>query len=475
MPRFPVNISGGTSRYKSRSLSNQRTINLRPWLIQDDPSVKYKYILENFAGKKLFSSDNDYGVSRGLVEYKGILYRIAGTNLYSVSSSGVHTLIGSVGGSNERCVFAKAVDGLVICNGAGQAYIYKPDVLSFSQISDNDIEAPVSCTFLNNQTIYDGDGGRFVVSDVGDSTSINGLNYATAESNVDDLVSVYAFNQRLYLFGEKTIETWWNSGSGSPPFDRIEGGIFQIGLASRDSLSSNDNGMYFLSDEKRVVFIGSSGFQYVSTDAIEQEISQYDDYASSVGFCMTLEGHNYYALTFPTSDKTFIFPEEGQWFEWSSGTSFGRDISNSYVSVYNKNIVDDYRNGNLYELDFNTYTNNGDAMLRVRDTAPFHSGIIGDAEGRDIVINRFELFMETRVGDLVGESHDPQISLQLSYDGGRTFGNEYRALIGNTNQDFIKVYWDNLGRAENVVFRILISDPVYVSIHSAFIDASVTL
>jgi len=69
MPRVAINITGGSSNYKSRALSNQVTRNLVPILIKDDPSVKSKYFLESFAGQKSFATQS--GTARGtFVFYK---------------------------------------------------------------------------------------------------------------------------------------------------------------------------------------------------------------------------------------------------------------------------------------------------------------------------------------------------------------------------------------------------------------------
>ena len=468
MVEVPINITGGSSGYKSRSLSNQVTQNLVPTLIRDDITLKSNYILESFLGQKLFN--NITGSPRGIFASSKNLFRVLDDKLYSVSASGAHSLVGGVKGSN-RCEFCEVGDKLFITNGE-YAYCYENEV--FSEVKDGDYPNALTCTSLNSRVIVDsGDGSDyFYVSDVGAPESWNILNRAQAESDSDYLLAVKAFGQRLYLYGEKTIETWWNpsTSTDNPPFDRIEGGILQIGLGARYSLSSNDNGMYFLSDQNRIIFFNGSSYDVVSSDSFHYQISKYSKTDDAYGFCMTIRGKNYYVITFPTSDKTWVYPDGSLMFQWSSGLVGGKHNSNSYASAYGKNIIEDSSNGNLYELDPDTYLEGSNLIIKRRDTSPLTSLALGVPAGREFVINEVKLLMETRVGELSGQGLNPEISLQISYDGGRTFGNEYRAKIGNTNNDFIEVYWTNLGRGSEAVFRFTISDPVFVSIHSGVVD-----
>ena len=66
---------------------------------------------------------------------------------------------------------------------------------------------------------------------------------------------------------------------------------------------------------------------------------------------------------------------------------------------------------------------------------------------------------------------NPSVSLQISRDGGFTFGNERWRVIPRAGEYKKVVYWERLGRARNAAFRIVISDPVKVVILGASIDA----
>jgi len=126
-------------------------------------------------------------------------------------------------------------------------------------------------------------------------------------------------------------------------------------------------------------------------------IKEFSDSSDAYAWCFTKDDQYFYQITFPTGNKTFCYPEGGQWFEVSSGVDGGRYIGSSYAFAFGKHLIGDYRNGNLYELDDDTYTENGTAIRRVRDSGPMHGGLI-QRPGKRIEMNRFELIMETGTG-----------------------------------------------------------------------------
>lgn len=467
MPTIPLNLTGSTYKSRSLPLSAQVTRGFYPELV-DNEAGKSKFVLHSFPGMKLFGSAS--GTDRGMFEHLGTVYRVLSTTLYSVNSSGTHTSLGTIAGT-ARCTFDGIGSSVVIANGSGTVYVW--DGATLTTVSDGDLESPYHVAHINNQIIYDGDGGRFASSDVGDATSINSLNYATAESNADDLIRPYVFNQWVYMMGDKTIEPWYNSGVGSPPFDRVEGGIIPVGLLARYSVANNDKFMYFLGDDNGIYQVVSSNLNKVSTIAIDRTIAGYTTVADAIGWCFSLEGQNYYQITFPSADKSFCYAESSnQWFEISSGIDGGRSRANSHCFAFRRNLIGDNDSGNLYEWDVDTYTDAGDTIVRVRDTGPLHGELL-QAPGKRIEMDRFELIMETGVGLVSGQGSDPVVMLQVSDDGGRTWSTERWGKVGKLGQYKFKVEWHALGSFVERVVRLKTSDPVFYSFHSAAADLRV--
>lgn len=462
-----VNFTGGIYQDRAKTLANELCVNFYPKLIDDNKDVKSKYVLQNWVGLKSFASVNPpvAGKGRGLYEHRNVLYHVVGDYLYKIlENTTTHILIGIVQGFNP-CIIRGFGDGIVIASD-GVAFYY--DGSALTKITDVDLENPRTLDVLNNQVIYQGNDGRFAVSVVGDATNVPALNYATAESNADKLQRVFCYNQKLFLFGEKTIETWWNSGNGSPPFDRVEGGIIQRGTPAPYSVAGNDTDVFFLTDDRQVYSLSG---QKISTKYLNRII--YDYYVEDAyGFCMTLEGQEFYVLTFPTENKTFVCPIGGEWFEWSYNN--GKALVNDYAFFDGKHIASSAIDGGLYEVDFDTYTDAGATIIRTRDSQIIHGGLFGK-DGKKIFASRLELIIEAGVGLTSGQGLDPEIMMSFSDNGGRTFSTPRRGKLGQSGQFTQRLEWHCLGSFVNRIFRLSISDPVFISIHSAVLDVEVGL
>ena len=457
-----INITGGTYKHKSLMLSAAVTKNFWPQV--QNKTAKSPYVLESFPGKLLFGTVAG-SRNRGMLEHLGVLYKVTDTLLYTVDSAGVHTSRGTIPGV-ARCVMQGIGTSIVIVT-EGVPYVWNGS--SLTTVTDGDLETPNACAHLNNQIIYDGDDGRFCTSDVGDATSINALNYAAAESNADNLIRPYAFDQKVYMMGDKTVEPWWNSGVGKPPFDRLEGSIIQVGLGAIHSMANTRSAIYFVGNDNLVYAMKDSQAEPAFNDAIAAEIATFTVISDAEGMCYNINGQWFYEVTFPTANRTFCHPEGGETFELASGEDC--NIASSYAYFARKHLVGDRASGNIYELDLETYTENDDPIIRTRDSAPLHGGLFG-ASGKTLTMNRFELILETGVGTLSGQGIDPVVMLSFS-DDGHSFSSEMWAPVGRIGQYQTKVEWFNLGSFTSRVIRVRVSDPVHWSIHSAAADIEV--
>ena len=80
-------------------------------------------------------------------------------------------------------------------------------------------------------------------------------------------------------------------------------------------------------------------------------------------------------------------------------------------------------------------------------------------EDKRIRFNKLTISMETGVGG-VSENLDPQISMQLSKDGGKTYGNWYNTPVGKIGEYMTKVQYRRLGVAEKMTFKLRMSGKV---------------
>lgn len=460
---FPVAIAGGTYKHKDLSLTAQRTVNFWPQQ-QEAGNEKSPYILESFPGYRVFY--DGMGLNRGGFFHEGVLYKLNGTTLYSINAGGGATSLGSIPG-DQMAVFAGLGSTIIIVSG-GVAYTWDGSTLTTG--TDADFETPQTVTVLNNQAIYDGDDDRFAVSDVGQPLSINALNYGTAEYRGDDLLRPYAFGTTVYMFGTRTIEQWWNDASVSnPPFSPIEGGTIEVGLGAVHSVANTDQRIYFFGHNNQVYALQDSVVTPILPDVIVREIKGFSTTSDAKAWCMQYEGTWFYVISFPTGNRTFIYPEGGEWFELSSGTSGGKFNGEGYAFGYGKHLIFN-NSGDILELDIDTYQEAGETIRRERVLSPIHSGLFGQ-HGRPMHISYFELVGKTGTGN--SSASDPEIIFQYSEDG-ENWSTEQRAHVGKLGVRTRVMFEINETR-DNWIFRIISTDPVYSSWHSAAIEAEIII
>lgn len=461
----PINFTGGTYTHKSTDISSQTCRNFFPQLV-DDPGAKEKYILVPWYGLSSFGSAT--GTNRGMFNHQETLYKLTAQTLYSVASDGTHTSLGTISGSG-RAIFASMKSSLVV---VANSVAYEWDGATLTTGTDGDFESPDTVAVINDQALYDGNTDRYAVSDVSTPLSINSLNYGTAESNGDNLLRVYAFEGKALMFGQRTLEKHWNSGVGTPPFDPEVGSTKQIGLGAVYSVAHSDNFVYWFGDDRKVYRMNAvNQHENILPDALQRTFANYTTVSDAFGWSMDVYGQEFYVLKFPTENACWCYPQGGQWFELSSGVTGDRWTGDGYAYIYGKHLVCD-EEGGIFELTDSVYTENGTAVRRVRDSAPFHAGLLG-RPGKRIEVSNIKLNFQRGVGLTSGQGSDPQIMFSWSVDGGKSFSDEKNINIGKMEENFIEINTGPLGSAETWVFRIAISDPVYCVIESAGMEFNV--
>jgi hypothetical protein len=94
------------------------------------------------------------------------------------------------------------------------------------------------------------------------------------------------------------------------------------------------------------------------------------------------------------------------------------------------------------------------------------------AEEVTLFFSKFQLDMETGVGLTTGQGITPQVMLQWSTDHGHTWSNEHWIESGPIGAYRWRAIWRRLGRARDMVFRVVISDPVKIALIDAYVDVA---
>lgn len=114
-----------------------------------------------------------------------------------------------------------------------------------------------------------GVNGRFYWVEPG-ATSIDPLNFATAERAPDPLYSVKVIGDQFWLFGTNTTEIWYPTGDATAPFQRMQGRLFDRGIWQGTDIRIKDQVMVV--DTDGVVYAIAGSPVRVSTNGIEERI-----------------------------------------------------------------------------------------------------------------------------------------------------------------------------------------------------------
>ena len=88
-----------------------------------------------------------------------------------------------------------------------------------------------------------------------------------------------------------------------------------------------------------------------------------------------------------------------------------------------------------------------------------------------VVVGSLELEIESGIGINSGQGSDPQIMIDYSKDGGRTFNDLQRfSTIGKIGAFLTRCRWLQFGAARQWVFRAIITDPIKRVVLSAHAD-----
>lgn len=478
MPRVPLPLIGPAYTDRSLPLSAQVTKGLYPKI---SPEGRHITSLHPFPGLLSFGVPTA-AKFRGHDVMDGKLYVVAGSALRQFDADGV-IVAGSKGTvtGNGKVDMANNGDQLMIATGS-TLHMYTASTDTFVDVDDASITNPTTVDYLNNQFIFDNNDdasskGEFVTTQVAtDITAtdiVDALDFAVADTHPDDIMRVMVHNGQVFFFGEKSIDPWWNSGVGSPPFDPIIGASRPYGLAGKWAIDKSREYIYFLDDQRIPRRMSGLAVENIGNPAIGQEWTDYVRVSDVTVLVFTLDHERFVQYNFPAPGKSWVYHEaSNSWFELGYGTSQKRHRADAYAFVYGKHLVFDYATSEVYELDFDTFTDDGEVIQRKRSTAVIHGGLY-DAPGAEIFFDKVEFIIETGTGLATGQGSDPKLMVRYSDDHGRTWSAEDWHDLGVGGSYLTRVELHRQGRAHQRIYELTYTDPTKYSMIEAFADISV--
>lgn len=467
-----IGLVGPSYEMKSLPLDAQRTINLFPVMDQMGKEATALYgtpgliqfaNLGNGPGRKCFSGAD----RRGFI--------VSGSGVYELFADGSKTLRGSLDQSSGNVSIAETTSQLGICDGTS-IYMLDYDTNVFQKVIGTGLPASVGyITSIDGYfVVTENNSGRFYISDVLDGLSWDALDFATAESDPDHLLGLANVAGQLYLMGSRTFEVWQNTGAQSFPFSRIQGAIGACGVMSPHTICVNDNALFWVGKDRfgngNVYMMAGFRPQRISTEPIELILNYISNGDKLRGYFYQSEGHTFYIITGGGLQTSLCYDlTTKQWHErafLNAAGQFEQHLGADLMYCFEKHLVCDRLNGNVYELSMSAYDDAGFTLARERVYTHLSD------ENKYVRYNRLEVGVEAGVGtdDAASLGYDPILSLQLSKDGARTWSDWQNVKMGKAGEFRKRAIFRRLGIAYQMTFKIRISDPVKVAITGSYLD-----
>lgn len=455
------------------------------------------------------------------------MFVVMGATLYRVDSYGNSTILGSVANNGHRVCFAEAggprallllvdgasmyyydlleggslkqiqlperingnggnitpthvavVAGSIVVNDSGSGFVY------YSKPYPLNSETRKMFKIVDGKVVYKPDGVTPDTEEVASDQHVfeddyGAQLYFSGESSSDNVNAVHAVGPTLYVFGPKSVDVFQRGSGELEDWIRVSyTSTNAFGLEAPDSVASTGGSVYFIASGaqygKCCMKVTGTSFEKVSEDWLDNRLLQ-ESTTSAYGFCYSVGEHSFYVMQLNSVGETWCRDQldggwhnrtsrdsksgiEGQW--RAGGVAYYRE---KFFTFTNDGLVCEFQ-GDYWSEDYPDGTSL--PMVRHRQTAVITDGL------KPFTFE--ELAVECNVGTWNDYSLQPKLLLEVSKDGGNTFGNVRSASLGRTGDYSHRVRWLNLGMVRLCVIRLTYSHPTDLVLTACAVRAEST-
>lgn len=465
--------------YSSKSIISNAQVCKNLYLEQNPSDTKPPQPTTHYPrpGKLLLATPPTLGAGRGLYRAtNGDLYVAIDDIIYFVSDTFVFTPVGNI--AHGSSIVSMADNGqdignqICVVNGSPNGWTIDMTTRAFAMIVDGTgtFVGANRVDYLQGYFLFNAPGTPYWYISNPNSVVFNALNVEPKSSYADAIQTLGVRLREVWLIGVLTTEPWYLSGAPDFPFEAIASTFVPYGCIAVYSMASIDVSLFWLSQDLKGqgIVVKSDGYnaKRISTFAIEAEFQTYGDLSDAVAGTYQKDGHTFYVLTFPTADKTWVYDlATDQWYESTWVDSDGnehRDRCPFYAHAYNRVIGQDWETGKLYEIDSNTYTDNGDPIYCRR-------GFPHVLDEMDRVTH-WCLTADIQCGTTTDNDADPQLNMRYSDDRGQTWSDPLMASFGKIGEYLVSPQFQRLGMARDRVYELFWSENIKTALNGVYID-----
>lgn len=304
--------------------------------------------------------------------------------------------------------------------------------------------------------------------------------YFNAETNADNIQAIAAVGASLYLFGNKTVEIWQRGSAAGETWVRQSYTTnASNGLQAPYSVAVCGSNLYYLgsgeSYAKGVLAVSGQTYSKVSDDWLDHKLLK-ETADTAFGFAFALGSHNFYVLQLATLGETWVYDMDTK--EWHQRTS--RVLGTGEETRWRPSAMIWFRGEFIAFCDDGCayshtedywYEDFGSAEDRLPMIRHRQGAVLVDEE-RPFIFN--ELAVECNVGTWDDYELQPKLLLEVSKDGGMTFGNVRSASLGKTGDYSHRVRFHAIGYNRLCVLRVTYSHPTALELTACSVRVTAT-
>jgi hypothetical protein len=387
-------------------------------------------------------------ICRGMIEWQGVLYAVFGSDLCSVSSGGIVTVLGNVGTDAMPVSLDYGFDDLAIAS-ASSLYFYNSSA-GLRQNADPDLGAANDVVWVDGYYMTT-DGTSLVVTDLGNPLSVNPLKYGSSEADPDPVIALLKLRNEVVALNRHTIEFFDNVGGNLFPFQRIEGAQIEKGCIGKSACCIYMEAVAFLGsgfNEQVAVYAGANGNAIkISTHEIDTILEGYTEEELAEAIMESRNEGSHFFLYLHLPDRTLVYDggasNDMKVPVWTVLTTtldgFSRYRARFFCYAYNAWRCADPLSGRLGYLRRDVSTHYGETVRWEFGTVILYNA------GAGAIVNRLELVSLT---GSVAFGQDPVISTSYSVDG-LSWSTDRTTRVGALGATSKRIAWMRQGKMQD--------------------------
>lgn len=450
-----VQCAGPSYHLQDRKAAVQSAINCHPKRLEGD-----NVMMQSTPGEVLIATLP--GEVRNSRNVEGRWFVVAGATLYEMTAVGAYTVRGSLSSIAGFVGMADNKTQLAIVDGA-TLYIFT--------LASNVLTAITSSAWRGSDDVHELDGyfvfvdpdtDQFYISAIDDGTALDALDFSSADASPDNIVTHRTSHRQAWFFGTRSTEIWINSGEPAFPFVRYNSYTLDVGCVGKRACINAADTLFWIGQTARgtgIVYMASGNQPTrVSTLAVEEALKGSTDLSQASMWTYQIEGHEFIGINAPGLQSTWVYDAAlQQWHERAEWDAGWQPLRSRLVTAYGGEHYAGDALGAVVRLDSSINTLSGRPLVRERCWPHLKQ------DGMEpISFKGLELAMTS--------GHGGSVTLEISNDGGTTFGPMLLRSLGAVGRRMQRIRWLGLGTAINRVFRIRCADDVPFAIHSGAID-----